>query len=392
MKIEDIKNISAEECEARLAEIKTEMNAEDANIEELSAEVDAIEERRKALISAEEQRKALAQKVAIGATATVTIEGRKDEKKMGEKAKTLYEVRNNKEYVDAYAEFIKSGDEKEFRSATALLTENVGGEIAVPDFVYDIIKTAWDANEITSLITKENLAGNLKVNFEISASDAVKHVEGSGAVTEEELNEGIVELVPNFYKKWKSFSDTVLSLRGESFVRYIYRELAHKIMKAIADDIIGQIAGLPQSATATSVSANIVKTAPVVGAVAQALGELSDEATNPVVVMNKKTWSAFKTAQYANQYAVNPFEGFDVHFNNSLPAYADASEDDVYAIVGDFAEGALANFPEGEEIRYTFDELTRKKEDLVEVLGKLFGAVAPVADKAFALITKPAGV
>lgn len=389
MKIEDIKSISAEECEARLAEIKTEMTAEDADIEALSAEVDAIEERRKALIEAEEQRKALAQKVATSATVTV-IEGRKDEKKMGEKAKSLYEVRNTKEYVDAYAEFIKTGDEKQFRSATALLTENVGGEIAVPDFVYDEIKTAWDANEITSLMERVNIAGNLKVNFEISGSDAVIHTEGSGAATEEELNEGIVELVPNFVKKWKSFSDTVLAMRGEQFVRYIYAEIAHRIMKKIADNLIGQIASLPQSATATSVSANIVKTAPAVGAIAQALAQLSDEATNPVVIMNKVTWGVFKNAQYANGFNVDPFEGFDVHFNNSLPAYDTASEDDVYAIVGDFREGAIVNFPEGEEIRYTFDELTRKKEDLVEVLGKIYVATAPVADKAFALLTVPA--
>lgn len=389
MKIEDIKNISAEECEARLAEIKTEMNAEDANIEELSAEVDAIEERRKALITAEEQRKALADKVANDVTAPI-IEERKEDKKM--EAKNNTEYRNSKEYIDAYAEFIKSGDVEEFRSATALLTENVGGEIAVPDFVYDIIKTAWDANEITSLVTKVNLKGNLKVNFEISGSDAVKHTEGSGAVTEEELNEGIITLVPAYFKKWKSFSDEVMAMRGEAFVRYIYAEIAHKIMKKIADDLIAQIAGLPQTATSTSVSANIVKVAPAVGTVASALGELSDEATNPVVVMNKKTWSVFKNAQYANGFNVDPFEGFDVHFNNSLPAYDDASEDDVYAIVGDFREGALANFPEGDEIKYTFDELSRKKEDLVEVLGKLYGAIAPVADKAFALITKPAGV
>jgi hypothetical protein len=106
--------------------------------------------------------------------------------------------------------------------------------------------------------------------------------------------------------------------------------------------------------------------------------------------MNKATWAAFKAAQYANGFNVDPFEGFAVHFNNSLPAYADASEDDVYAIVGDFGEGAIANFPNGESIEYTFDELTRKKEDLVEVLGKVYVATAPVADKAFALITKPA--
>ena len=389
MKIEDIKNISAEECEARLAEIKTEMNAEDANIEELSAEVDAIEERRKALITAEEQRKALADKVASDVTAPI-IEERKEEKTMEVKNNTEY--RNSEAYVNAYAELLKTGDVKEFRSATALLTENVSGEIAVPDFVYDIIKTAWDANEITSLCEQVQIKGNLKVNFEISGSDAVIHTEGSGAISEEELNEGIVTLIPAFVKKFKSFSDEVMSLRGEAFVRYIYAEISHKIMKKIADTIIGQIASLPQNATATSVSANIVKVAPAVGTVAQALGELSDEATNPVVVMNKKTWSAFKQAEYANGYSVDPFEGFDVHFNNSLPAYDDASEDDVYAIVGDFREGVIVNFPDGGEIKFTFDDLTRKKEDLVEVLGKLYTATAPVADKAFALITKPAGV
>ena len=235
------------------------------------------------------------------------------------------------------------------------------------------------------------MKGNLKVNFEIEGDDAVIHTEGSGAVDEEELNEGIVTLVPAYFKKWKSFSDEVMAMRGEAFVRYIYREIAHRIIKKMADTLIGIIAALPQSATATSVSANIVKAAPAVGTVANALGELSDEASNPVVVMNKKTWAKFKEAQYANGFSVDPFEGFAVHFNNSLPAFDDANEDDVYAIVGDFGYGALANMPNGQEIEYTFDTLSRKKEDLVEVLGKLYGAVAPVADKAFALITAPAG-
>ena len=381
---EEIFGCTADQLEKRMAEIKDEMLAEDANLEELSAEVDAIEERKQALITVEEQRKALAQKVAGSATVQI-IEERKDTK-----MEKNTEYRNSKEYIDAYAEYLKTGDKEEFRSATALLTENVGGEIAVPDFVYDEIKTAWDANEIMSLVETVEVKGNLKVNFEIEGDDAVIHTEGSGAVDEEELNEGIVTLVPAYFKKWKSFSDEVMAMRGEAFVRYIYREIAHRIIKKMADTLIGLIAALPQTATSTSVSANIVKEAPAVGTIATALGELSDEATNPVVVMNKKTWAKFKNAAYANGYSVDPFEGFDVHFNNSLPAFDSASEDDVYAIVGDFGYGALANMPNGQEIEYTFDTLTRKKEDLVEVLGKLYGATAPVADKAFALITAPA--
>lgn len=382
----DLKEMTIEQLEERKSAIASEIETDGADLEALEAEVKSINTEMETRKAEEAKKAEIRQAVAQGA-GTVVVEAPKEERAQMD----MKEVRNSKEYIDAYAEYLKTGNAEEMRSATALLTENVsGGEIAVPDFVYDIIKTAWDRNEIMSLVNKVNLAGNLKVNFEISGSDAVIHTEGSGAVSEEELNEGIITLVPAYIKKWKSFSDEVMSMRGEAFVRYIYDEIAYRIMKKLADTLIGLIAALPQTANATSVSANIVKAAPAVGTVAQALGNLSDEATNPVVVMNKATWAAFKAAQYANGFNVDPFEGFAVHFNNSLPAYADASEDDVYAIVGDFGEGAIANFPNGESIEYTFDELTRKKEDLVEVLGKVYVATAPVADKAFALITKPA--
>ena len=383
----EIKEMTIEQLEERKAAIASEVEQDGADLDALDAEVKSINaelEERKAL---EAKKVEVRQAIADG-VGKVVESAPKEERQM----KDIAEVRNSKEYIDAYAEYLKTGNVEEMRSATALLTTNVsGGEIAVPDFVYDIIKTAWDRNEIMSLVEKVELQGNLKVNFEIEGSDAVIHTEGSGAVTEEELNEGIITLVPAYIKKWKSFSDEVMSLRGEAFVRYIYDEIAYRIMKKMADTLIGLIAALPQTATATSVSANIVKAAPAVGTVAAALGQLSDEATNPVVIMNKQTWSVFKAAQYANGFNVDPFEGFDVHFNNSLPAYSAASEDDVYAIVGDFRQGAIANFPNGEAIEYTFDQLTRKKEDLVEVLGKVYVATAPVADKAFALITKPAG-
>ena len=385
----ELKEMTIEQLEERKAAIGTEIEQDGADLDALDAEVKGINaeiEERKAL---EAKKVEVRQAVADGSGKVMESAPVEERTIM----KDIAEVRNSKEYIDAYAEYLKTGTVDEMRSATALLTTNVsGGEIAVPDFVYDIIKTAWDNNEIMSLVEKVELKGNLKVNFEISGTDAVIHTEGSGAVTEEELNEGIITLVPAYIKKWKSFSDEVMSLRGEAFVRYIYDEIAYRIMKKMADTLIGLIAALPQTATATSVSANIVKAAPEVGTVAAALGQLSDEATNPTIVMNKQTWAVFKAAQYANGFNVDPFEGFDVHFNNSLPAYGSASEDDVYAIVGDFRQGAIANFPNGQAIEYTFDQLTRKKEDLVEVLGKVYVAVAPVADKAFTLVTKPATI
>ena len=383
----DFKTMTVEELEARKLAIADEIETDGADLDALTEEVRAIKTELEERASEEAKKVELRAAVASGA-GTVTETPIQEEKK---EMKDIAEVRNSKEYIDAYAEFLKSGDAEEMRSATALLTENVSGEIAVPDFVYDIIKTAWDKNEIMSLVKKAELKGNLKVNFEISGGDAVVHTEGSGAVTEEELTEGIVTIVPAYVKKWKSFSDEVMSLRGEAFVRYIYDEISYRIIKKLADSLVALIVALPTTATATSPAAAKVKVAPAVGTIAQAIANLSDEAANPVIVMNKLTWAAFKAAQYANGYSVDPFEGLEVKFNNSLPAYSTASEDDVYAIVGDFGHGALANFPNGESIEFKFDDMTRKKEDLVEVLGKVYVGVAPVACGAFVNITKPAG-
>lgn len=380
---EEIMELDLEGIEARKAEIREEVKAatDSAALDAIEAEKAVIEERVAQLRAEIEKRKADMAAVLKGA-------GREIEKPVEErKMNDIKEYRNSKEYVDLYAEYMKSHDDKEIRAA--LLTTNAtNGTIPVPDFVYDIVKTAWDRNEIMRLVEKTSLPGNIAVSFEISGDDAVIHTEGGAAVTEENLVEGIVTLVPEYAKKWKSFSKTVYALRGEAFVRYIYEEITYRIFKKVADALVGKIAALPQTATATKPSAAKITGAPAVGLVANAIGNLSDEATAPVVVMNKLTWSAFKAAQYAGNFNVDPFEGYAVHFNNSLPAYSAASSGAVYAIVGDFRLGALANYPNGEEIEFTFDTLSRKKENLIEVLGEMLVAAEPVADKAFALIAK----
>ena len=380
MTIEEIKNISAEECEARKLQIAEEMNAEGADIEELTAEVDALNERRKALMEAEEQRKALAEKVVNDSTAPI-IEERKEDKKMSE-----IEIRNTKEYIDAYAEYLKSEDDAEVR---ALLTENVSGTVAVPDLVYDIVKTAWEKEGIMSRVKKSYIQGNLKVGFEISADPAVAHTEGDGAVTEEDLTLGIVTMVPVSIKKWISVSDEALDLRGEAFLRYIYDELTYQIAKKAADGLVAGIVAAPATSTSTAVAVPTVPAAALaMGTIAEALGQLSDEAANPVIIMNKLTWSAFKAVQYANGFNADPFEGLDVIFNNSLKDFATASATDTVVIVGDLGHGALANFPNGEGINIKTDDKTAMEYDLVRILGRQYVALGLVAPNAFVKVVK----
>ena len=242
-----------------------------------------------------------------------------------------------------------------------------------------------------ALVKKTYLKGNLKVGFEISGSDAVVHTEGGAAIDPENLVLGTVNMVPESIKKVVQISDEVYDMRGEEFLRYIYDELTYKIAKKAAENLIAAIEACGTASTTTCVGVPVVATSSVtLGLIASAIAQLSDEAANPVIMMNKSTWGAFKAAQATGSYGYDPFEGLPVVFNNKITAFSAATTGVTFAIVGDLGEGALANFPNGDEITFKFDELTLKKQDLIEVMGRQYVAVAPVAPNAFVKITKAA--
>jgi len=375
----EIKEMEMADIEKRSAEIEEEIVKEDADMESLAEEVEELEQRKAEILADVEQRKKEAEEALKTAVEVEKVEERK--------TMTDMEVRNSKEYLDAYADYIKSGSDKECR---ALLTENVSGSVPVPEFVYDIVKTAWEKEGIMSLVRKSYLKGNLKVGFEISGGDATVHTEAANsAVSEEELVLGVVNLVPVSIKKWISISDEVYDLRGEAFLRYIYDELAYRIAKKCADQLIAKIEACGTASTATMVGVPAITASSIAqGTVAQAMAQLSDEANNPVIMMNKATWAAFKSVQYAGNFDADPFEGLPVVFNNTITAYSAATTGVTYAIVGDLGEGALANFPNGEEIEFKFDDKGQMKKDLIDVLGRRYVAIEPVAPNAFVKIKK----
>lgn len=376
---DELKDLSMDELETRAAAISEELsNPEIAPelVEERNAELDLIEERKRELAAEIETRKAEAAAVVAGKGDTV--ETVKEDRTMDEK-----EIRNSKAYIEAYAKFIKTGDDTECR---ALLSENGSGTVAVPELVYDTIKTAWDKEGVMALVKKSYLKGNLKVGFEISSSEAVAHVEGQ-SVSEESLVLGIVDLVPQAIKKWISISDEALDLSGEEYLRYIYEELTYRIAKKAADTLIAKIVASPQTSTTTAPSVAVhTSTTVSLALVAQAMAKLSDEASKPVIIMNKATWGAFKAAQAAGNYGYDPFEGLPVVFNNSLTAFSAATTGVCYAIVGDLGQGAIANFPNGDEIRIKRDDITLAASDLVRFIGREFVALGVVAPGAFVKI------
>lgn len=382
----EIKDMTIEDIEKRMSEIETEKEAPEANIEALTEEVRAMNERKQEILKAAEERKAALDAIANNEVVVEVTQTFEEERK----TMSNIEVRNSKEYIDAFANYIKDGKDTECR---ALLTENGGGSVPVPELVDEIVRTAWDRDEITRLVKKTFIKGNLKIGFEYSATGAAVHTEGAAAADPETLVLGVTELVPASIKKWIQISDEAMDLTGESFLRYIYDELTYQIAKAAANAIVADIIACGTVST-TSGSSHLCAV-PVVeansialGTVASAIAQLSDEANNPVVIMNKQTWASFKAVQYAGSYAVDPFEGLPVVFNNSLTAFSAATTGVTYAIVGDLGYGAQMNFPNGEEITIKVDELSLAERDLVKIVGREFVAHDVVAPKAFVKIAK----
>jgi len=380
----EIKTATNSELEMRIAEIEQAMTAEDADLEALSAEMTEIEARKAELLEIEERRQQEAAAIAAEEIRCETIEEIKEKKVM-----TNEEIRASHEYNVAYANYIKTEDDSECR---ALLTENVSGDVPVPKYVEGRIQTAWQRNGLMDLVRKSYVRGNLRVAFEKSATAATVHTESTSAVAEEELHLGVVDLTPVSIKKWISISDEALDLAGEEFLDYIYDEIAYQIAKKAQAELLSKITALTASAATNAVGVGVVIGTPSLGVVAQALGNLSDEAVNPVIVMNKGSWAQFKAAQYAADYNIDPFEGLPVHFDSSLPAYtsntATLTTGATWMVVGDFGRGALANFPNGDQIRIKFDELSLAEKDLVKIVGREYVGLGIVADHCFCKITQ----
>lgn len=386
----NLADMTIEAIETRLAEIETEkaepeITSEKA--EELVEEARALVEEQEKRIATAEKRQADLQAVIDGETETTTVEKIEEERK----TMTDMEVRKSAEYIDAFADYIKSGDDTECRS---LLTENVAtGTVPVPEFVDEIVRTAWDRDDITRLVKKTYLKGNLKIAFEYSATGAAAHTEGADAPSAETLILGITELKPVSIKKWIKISDEVMDLTSEAFLRYIYDEITYQIAKAAAAALIADIEACDTVSTNSGSShlcavPKVTQNSIALGSVAKAVAQLSDEAANPVIIMNKATWADFKAVQYAGSYAVDPFEGLPVAFNNTVKAYTVATTGETYAIVGDLGYGAQFNFPNGEDITFKFDELSLAESDLVKIVGREFVGHDVVAPKAFVKLVK----
>lgn len=374
------------EIETRKTQILQEMEKEGADLDALKKEMDELRENaqqiREAAAKAEETRKA----IASGAAGITVGETHKAE----QTAKTVDEIRGSKEYVDAYARYIQSEDDRELR---ALLGMNApaNGQVPVPALVDPIIKTAWEKDTILSRVNKTSFKGNLQSAFERDADPAYEHLEGTTAITEEDLTLGVVELKPKNIKKFIRVSDEVIATGGEALVSYVYRELTYRVLKLLKEKCIADIAGASTSHSSSAVGIPKIEGAPDLTVVVEAEAELSDEAENVVVIINRKSSAAFNQARVAGNFAVDPYDGLPVLYTSALPAYATASANAVWMIVGDLG-GEHVNYPEGEGVITKYDDVTEAEADMVKIHGRQYAAHGVDKPGMFCNVKKAAAV
>lgn len=375
-------NKTIEELEARKLAIASEMDAEGADLDALTDEVRRINAEMETRKAAEAKKAEIRKAVAAG-KGHVIESAPKTERKSNE------EIRSSEAYINAFANYIKTGNDKECRS---LLTENVSGQLPVPTFLDNIIRTAWEKDDILSRVRRTDIRGNLRVPFELSASDAYVHTEGTTAVTEESLTFGVVTMTPANIKKWIKISDEAVAMGGETFLRYIYDELTYKIIKKLASLVIADVTGSPTSSDADEVGVPQVTLAPSVTTIPTAVANLSDEASDVVVIMNRLTEVEFISAYAAGNFAVDPFAGLRKVYTSALPAYSAAvAGSGIYAIVGDL-RGCQVNFPEGDDVIIKWDDLSLAESDLVKVVGRIYAAHDVTGPGMLVNIVKPSAV
>lgn len=373
MTIEEIKTAELETVEARALEIAGELEtAEPETLDTLSAELDAIQERKAEIRAAAEEKRA-AMRDAIDAAETIETVEKQEERKTMEKV----EVRSTPEYLTAWVENIKGRASEEQR---ALLTQNAtDGTIAVPTYVEDEIRTAWESNELLRRVRRTYFPGNLKVGYEISAPFATVHAEGGDAQAEENLQLGIVEMIPEMIKKWFSFSDEALDMRGEAFIDYAVDEVTDRVIKGVIKELLNNL--MDDDSLAVYYQAGNPQNPITTGDIIAAAGLLSGEISDPVVITTRAQAAALKTAALSANYGYDPFDGMPVIYVDAA-AMPSNNTNSVKLIVGD-ASAFQVNFPAGDDVKIKIDENTLMTQDMVRILGRVYAACA---------ITKPSSV
>ncbi|MEG0093159.1 MAG: phage major capsid protein [Erysipelotrichaceae bacterium] len=369
-----------EKRDAILTEVETLKNEQKS----LGTEITELEQRSKTL---ERQERTYS---IIQSTGQTVVEQRNDD----------FDEYDTPEYRSAFADYVKTGDEKELRS----LTTDTSG-IPVPKILQNSIEKAWEKyGKIAGRAKKTSIKGVLTIPVEKSSSGANNRDEAGetdeGSITLEE-----VVLRAMFTEKKMSLTDEVMALAADEFLEYIADDIVQKVLVEQEKQIVSRTneGGKGIIGIVGNKLTKVIKSALDFNVVNRAVAKLCDEVDEVIVIMNRTTfydnimgltdttgkpiYQILTDNQGKPQHFVN---GLAVEFNSSLPAYDECIEDKPYMAVGDMS-GYRLNYPEGSDnVKTLVDPYTKSDNGIVKLKGKLLTAGNVVKPGHFMQVNKTA--
>lgn len=290
MTLEEIKNLSIEDVEKRMNEIRSIDLEKAENIEELTKEVDALTERRNALKEDASAKKELRAKIANGAVQTTVIEKPKENRTM---TLTKENYRASEEYRSAFLNNLMGRQlNEEQRAAFAL----AGVDPVIPESMQtSIITKVKEYAPIISEITLLNVNGTVKFAVEGTVAGADLHTENAEITASTDT---LVEVTLSTYEVTKlvQISDSVRTMTINAFESWLIDNLSESIAIKI-ESLIWNGTGSSQAKginTITFDAAHKVEVAKSASLTAQNVYDLFGKlktgyARNAKIYMNRKT-------------------------------------------------------------------------------------------------------
>lgn len=234
----DINTMNMSQVEARLAEIKNLVSAEDADLDALEQEIDALEARKAAIIAATEKRNAIVSKISAGA-------GVVTETRTSEESTNMPKTYNaaSAEYRSAWLKDIASKAHvnlgemtTEEREAFTFTTTNTPG--VVPTVILNrIVELVESRSPMYADATKSGLAQGFSIPRHTGTTQGDAAVTNEGVANDDEIDTfDLVTLVGEEIKKHVVISRKMKFKSIQAFEDYLVQHIAKRI--AVAKEML----------------------------------------------------------------------------------------------------------------------------------------------------------
>jgi HK97 family phage major capsid protein len=303
---------------------------------------------------------------------------------------TSDDVYSSRSYALAWTKYVRTGDDAEVRQLISTV-DSSAGEIVTPKILVNRIEEVMrTGGRILNLCRLEQFEGMTEHPVSVESSDPDWHKETGGAPKgDKSLKMVSVKIDPEFIADVLPITKKFEALSLSAFWEWLKAELPDALKRRIDTAILLGVQDGTEGIRGIITNVDPIFVKQVDGGIIdfnvvnEAVGELADGVVdNITVVMNRKTF--FKnirglkgadghpiwTSSADEEKAKFFLSGFPVTFSSKLPAFDVATDNAPYMIVGDF-KAMLLNFPKGMTPRVTRDELTRKKDNIVEYLPEI---------------------